>query len=179
MIEAKKQGKVHYGAAGTQRGGRVNFIGVGSSTKGNLGDEYYSQNTYNLDAYKKCIDKGIFPTHRGMKLSKDDKIRQHATQQLRTYWKLILKILKQGLDIDCKNYFKNEIESLKDMNEDGLVEIRENAIIVTKLGYDFAQFITESYLMFMTLQRKLIMSDYKPSKMQKKLKSNHNILKNL
>ena len=57
MIEAKKQGKVHYGAAGTQRGGRVNFVGVGSSTKGNLGDEYYSQNAYNLDVYKKCIDK--------------------------------------------------------------------------------------------------------------------------
>ena len=38
MVEAKKQGKVHYGASGTQRGGRVNFVGVGSSTKGNLGD---------------------------------------------------------------------------------------------------------------------------------------------
>ena len=31
------------------------------------------------------------------------------------------------------------------MNEDGLVEIRDNAIIVTKLGYDFAQFITNHF----------------------------------
>ena len=72
----KKKGNVHYGASGTQTGGRVNFVGVGSSTKGNLGDEYYSQSYYDLTTYKKCIDKGIFPTFRGMKLSKDDKIRQ-------------------------------------------------------------------------------------------------------
>ena len=145
MIEAKKQGKVHYGAAGTQRGGRVNFVGVGSSTKGNLGDEYYSQNAYSLDVYKKCIDKGIFPTHRGMKLSKDDKIRQHATQQLRTYWKIDYEDFKKRFGIDCKSYFKNEIESLSEMEKDGLVEIKENEIIVTKIGWDFAQFITNHF----------------------------------
>jgi len=145
MIEAKKQGKVHYGAAGTQRGGRVNFVGVGSSTKGNLGNEYYSQNTYSLDAYKKCIDRGIFPTHRGMKLTEDDKIRQHATQQLRTYWKIDYEDFKTRFGIDCKNYFKNEIESLSEMEKDGLVEIKDTEIIVTKLGYDFAQFITNHF----------------------------------
>ena len=115
MIEAKKQGKVHYGAAGTQRGGRGKFYRRWQFYKRKSGDEY-SQNTYNLDAYKKCIDKGIFPTHRGMKLSKDDKIRQYATQQLRTYWKIDFEDFKR-FGIDCKNYFKNEIESLKDMNE--------------------------------------------------------------
>ena len=56
------------------------------------------KNAYNLDVYKKCIDKGIFPTHRGMKLSEDDKIRQHATQQLsKRIGKLIIKILKKDL----------------------------------------------------------------------------------
>ena len=145
MIEAKKQGKVHYGAAGTQRGGRVNFVGVGSSTKGNLGDEYYSQNAYNLDVYKKCIDKGIFPTHRGMKLSEDDKIRQHATQQLRTYWKIDYQDFKKRFGIDCKRYFKNEIEILSELEKDGLVEINEKEIKVTKIGWDFAQFITNHF----------------------------------
>ena len=29
--------------------------------------------------------------------------------------------------------------------KDGLVEIRDNAIIVTKLGYDFTQFITNHF----------------------------------
>ena len=145
MVEAKEKGLVHYGASGTQRGGRVNFIGVGSSTKGNLGDEYYSQNLYNLDAYKKCIDKGIFPIHRGMKLSKDDKIRQHATQQIRTYWKIDFNDFKKRFGIDCKEYFSKEIKSLKEMEEDGLLEITDQEIIITKIGRDFAQFITNYF----------------------------------
>ena len=46
----------------------------------------------------KCLDKNIFPIFRGMKLSKDDKIRQHATQQLRTYWKIDFEDFKKILD---------------------------------------------------------------------------------
>ena len=145
MVEAKKRGEVHYGASGTQRGGRVNFVGVGSSTKGNLGNEYYSQNTYNLEVYKKCLDKNIFPTHRGMKLSEDDKIRQHATQQLRTYWKIDYDDFRERFGIEVKNYFSKEIEDLKEMESDGLIEITEKSIIVTKLGQDFAQFITNYF----------------------------------
>ena len=98
-----------------------------------------------LDVYKKCIDKGIFPTHRGMKLSEDDKIRQHATQQLRTYWKIDYEDFKTRFGIDCKSYFKNEIESLSEMEKDGLVEIKRKEIKVTKIGYDFAQFITNHF----------------------------------
>ena len=31
MVKESKKGKIHYGASGTQTGGRVNFVGVGSS----------------------------------------------------------------------------------------------------------------------------------------------------
>ena len=87
MTKAFKEGSAHYGASGHQTGGRVNFIAVGSSSKGNLGDDYYCQSYYDLSSYKKCLDKDQFPTFRGKKLSKDDKIRQHATQQFRSYFK--------------------------------------------------------------------------------------------
>ena len=145
MVQEKSKGNVHYAAAGTQTGGRVNFVGVGSSTKGNLGDEYYSQNHYNLKAYKKCIEKGVFPIFRGMKLSEDDKIRQHATQQLRTYWKIDYKDFERRFGIDCKKYFSKEIESLSEMIKDGLLTVSNDSIEVTKLGKDFAQFITNHF----------------------------------
>jgi len=145
MVKESKKGKIHYGASGTQTGGRVNFVGVGSSTKGNLGDEYYSQNFYDLPSYKKCIEKKLFPIFRGMKLSLDDKIRQHATQQLRTYWKIDYEDFRKRFNIDCKEYFSKEIESLKDMVEDGLVSISHTSVNITKIGQDFAQFITNRF----------------------------------
>ena len=145
MVAEAKKGKIHYGASGTQTGGRVNFVGVGSSTKGNLGDEHYSQNFYDISSYKKCLDNGLFPVFRGMKLSQDDKIRQHATQQLRTYWKIDYEDFKKRFDINCKEYFKKEIDSLDEMVKDGLVIVSNNCIEITNVGKDFAQFITNRF----------------------------------
>ena len=145
MVNELKKKRVHYAAAGTQTGGRVNFVGIGTSTKGNLGDDYYHQNHYDLKAYKKCLDNGLFPIFRGMKLSKDDKIRQHATQQLRTYWEINYEDFKKRFQIDCKEYFKKEIADLKEMEQDGLLKIFNDKIIITDLGKDFAQFITNRF----------------------------------
>ena len=145
IVKELKEKKVHYAAAGTQSGGRVNFVGVGTSTKGNLGDDYYHQNHYDLKAYKKCLGKGIFPIFRGMKLSKDDKIRQHATQQLRTYWKINYKEFNEMFGIDTKEYFKKEIASLQEMIKDGIVTTSDEAIKITDLGKDLAQFITNRF----------------------------------
>ena len=97
MTKAFNERSAWYAATGHQPGGRVNYVAVGSSSKVNLGDDYYAQNFYDIASYKKCLDKGKFPIFRGMKLSKDDAIRQHATQHIKSF-----------LGIDFK-YFKEEI----------------------------------------------------------------------
>ena len=142
---AFKEGTAHYGASGHQTGGKVNFIAVGSSSKSNLGDDYYAQNFYDLNSYKKCLDKGIFPTFRGMKLSKDDKIRQHATQQLRSYFKIDFKQFEINFKINPKEYFSKEIKYLDEMIKDGLVNVTNNGIEMTELGRDFSQNISNVF----------------------------------
>jgi len=81
MTKAFSGGDAHYGAAGHQPSGLVNFIAVGSSSMSNLGDEYYAQNFYDIDSYSKAIAKKEFATFRGMKLSDDDRLRQFVTQK--------------------------------------------------------------------------------------------------
>jgi len=145
MTKAFREGTAHYGASGHQTGGRVNFVAVGSSSKSNLGDDYYAQNFYDLKSYKKCLDKGEFPTFRGMKLSRDDKIRQHATQQLRSYFRIDFKQFERNLKINPKEYFGKEIEYLGEMIEDGLVILSNDGIEMTELGRDFSQNITNVF----------------------------------
>tara|TARA_Y100000590_G_scaffold470490_1_gene665681 strand:+ start:9219 stop:10679 length:1461 start_codon:yes stop_codon:yes gene_type:complete len=139
MTKAFKEGTAHYGASGHQTGGRVNFVAVGSSSKGNLGNDYYSQSFYDLPSYKKCIDNGKFPTFRGMKLTKDDKIRQHATQQLRSYFKIDFKQFENLFKINPKEYFSVEIEYMKEMIKDGLIIITDGSIEMTEIGREFSQ----------------------------------------
>lgn len=141
MTKAFNEGEAHYGAAGHQTGGRVNFIAVGSSSMSNLGNDYYFQNFYDLPSYRKALDKGVLPIFRGKKLSTDDKIRQHATQQIRSYFKLDYKNFKDQFDIDFQNYFSKEIAYLDNMIKDGLVEVSNNHILLTELGRDFTQVI--------------------------------------
>ena len=105
MTKAFEEGTAHYGASGHQTGGRVNFIAVGSSSMSNLGNDYYAQNFYDLLSYKKSLDNGKFPTFRGMKLSNDDKIRQHATQQFRSYFGINFKNFEKNFYIDVKVIF--------------------------------------------------------------------------
>jgi oxygen-independent coproporphyrinogen-3 oxidase len=145
MTKAFREGTAHYGASGHQTGGRVNFVAVGSSAKGNLGDDYYSQSYYDLPSYKRCLDKREFPTFRGMKLSKDDKIRQHVTQQFRSYFKIDFKQFKRNFKINFEEYFSKEIEYLGEMIKDGLVTVSNDGIKMTELGRDFSQNISNVF----------------------------------
>jgi oxygen-independent coproporphyrinogen-3 oxidase len=104
-----------------------------------LGDDYYAQNFYDLNSYKKSLDKGMFPTFRGMKLSKDDKIRQHATQQLRSYFKIDFKQFEKYFKINTKEYFSEEIEYMGEMIKDGLITLSNDNIEMTEIGREFSQ----------------------------------------
>tara|TARA_B100000886_G_C20214726_1_gene403892 strand:- start:26 stop:685 length:660 start_codon:yes stop_codon:yes gene_type:complete len=139
MTKAFEEGNAHYGASGHQPGGRVNFIAVGSSSMSNLGNDYYVQNFYDIPSYKKALDQNQLPSFRGMRLNEDDKIRQHATQQIRSYFKIDYKNFRDQFGIDVKEYFKGEIDFMKDMHEDGLVEFTDEGIFLTDIGRDFTQ----------------------------------------
>ena len=139
MTKAYQAGEAHYGASGHQPGGRVNFIAVGSSSMSNLGNDYYVQNFYDISSYKKALDKNLLPSFRGMKLSEDDKIRQHATQQIRSYFKIDFKNFKKQFNINFREYFSKEIKYLNDFAKDGLVEILDNSILLNEIGRDFVQ----------------------------------------
>ena len=139
MTKAYEDGEAHYGASGHQPGGRANFIAVGSSSMSNLGNDYYVQNFYDIPSYQKALDKGLLPSFRGMKLSNDDKIRQHATQQIRSYFKIDFKNFKEQFNINFLGYFSEEIKLLDNLTKDGLVEISEKNILITEIGKDFVQ----------------------------------------
>jgi len=145
MTKAFEDGTAHYGASGHQTGGPVNFIAVGSSATSNLGDDYYFQNFYDIVSYKKFLDQGKLPTFRGMKLSKDDQIRQHVTQQLRSYFKIDFKNFEKKFAIDIKEYFSKEIEYLDGMIKDGLVIVSDEGVEMTLLGRDFSQNISNVF----------------------------------
>jgi len=134
-----------YASLGTQTGAATNFVSIGSSGSGCLGEEYYSQNTYEQASYRKRIDEGKFPVFRGMKLTEDDKIRRHVIQFIRTYFKLNFSEVEKIFKIDFKKYFINELGLFDEFVKDQLVVISDNEMTVTGLGTNFTSQITNVF----------------------------------
>ena len=80
-----------------------------------------------------------------MKLSLDDQIRQHATQQFKSYLRMDFKPFEEKFKINPKEYFSEEIRYLDEMIEDGLVKVTESSIELTSLGQDFSQNISNVF----------------------------------
>ena len=80
-----------------------------------------------------------------MKLSKDDQIRQEATQQFKSYLRMDFKQFEEKFKINPKEYFSKEIEYLDEMIKDGLVIVSDDGIELTELGKDFSQNISNVF----------------------------------
>ena len=145
IAKAMKEKKALFNSLGTQKGAATNFVAIGSSGQGVLGSEYYSQNFYSLNEYKKCIDQGILPIYRGAKLSDDDKIVRHLMNDIRTYFEVDFETYKMKFKIDFKEYFSKEINFLSEFVNDNLVIILDSSLKVTELGTNFTHQIANVF----------------------------------
>ena len=137
LIKAMNDEKALYNSLGTQTGDVTNFIAIGSSGNGCLGNDYYFQNYYEQNKYRECIKNGDLPTFRGIKLNSDDKIRRNILQFLKTYYYIDKQSIEKKFNIDFKEYFEKEIQLIKNFENDGLVINEGSKIKITNIGVHF------------------------------------------
>ena len=133
-----KNKKAVYNSLGTQKGEATNFIAVGSSAHGVLNDDFYFQNYYEQNLYRKSLEENRLPIYRGLRLSKDDAIRRDIIRHIRTFFNVEFKYFEEKYKESFKNYFQEEIFKLKSYENDGLLKLSEENIIISPLGQHFA-----------------------------------------
>jgi len=102
----------------------------------------YAQSTHDLKAYYAALEKGELPTERGFSCSDDDRRRRDVITNLMCNFHV-------DLGQDGPSYFGKELERLRPMAEDHLVELSGPEITVTKLGRFFVRniaMIFDAYL---------------------------------
>jgi len=137
VAKAMKEGKMHWNALGVTAGRYVSVIGVGVHSYSTIGDNYF-QNVYAVPEYQQALAQGLFPIFRGHELSQDDLIRRDVIQTLRSFFSLDFRSIETRHVIDFEKYFLEEFVELGSFIADGLVEIRDRAIIITEKGHQFA-----------------------------------------
>lgn len=139
MYTAFKNGQLHRNFMGYSASRTQLMIGLGVSS---IGDSWYGfgQNEKNLEDYYKRIDQNELPVFRGHMLTAEDLvIRKHILNLMccfTTSW------------ADRADYFAElpeVLQSLKEMESDGLLEFGSNSLTVTGQGKAFVRNICMAF----------------------------------
>ncbi len=115
----------------TRGGADIYAFGMSSISQA---DGFYWQNHKELPDYYAALDASKLPLHRGYIMTAEDSIRRVAIMRLMCDLGLDYGAMSQLLGLDFKDHFAPEIESLDDMEADGLLVKTPHGILVTDLG---------------------------------------------
>ncbi len=109
----------------------------------------YVQNEKNVKRYQERVAAGQLPVERGLRLTRDDKIRRDAITRVMCDLGLDKAAFEAAWDIRFDDYFAEALAELPPLAADGFVRMEADAIHVTELGRLFLRNIAmcfDSYL---------------------------------
>lgn len=133
LAQAQQQGGLQRNFQGYSTHAECDMLGLGVSSIGQV-DGMFIQNQRDIDAYYAAIDEGHLPVMRGWEMSDDDKLRAHIIQELMCNFRLNLTAIEAQIGQPFKERFASEWQELLSLAEAGLVELTQDAIIVTERG---------------------------------------------
>lgn len=134
LAVAKRQGRLHRNFQGYSTQPDCDLIALGVSAIGRIGATY-SQNAKTLEDYYDALDQGRLPIVRGLAVSRDDLVRRSVIMALMCQGELLFESIELGHLIDFRSYFARELESLKELEDQGLVVVDDTGVHVTATGW--------------------------------------------
>ncbi len=138
LAVAKRQGRLHRNFQGYSTQPDCDLIALGVSAIGHVGATF-SQNVKTLDAYYDLLNQGRLPVERGLAASRDDLVRRTVIMALMCQGHVLFESVDVAHLVDFKTYFAAELQSLADMQAQGLVAVDDAGIQVTELGWFFVR----------------------------------------
>ena len=113
--------------------GNTDIYSFGISSISQAADAYW-QNFKEIDVYSECVSRGEAPIERGYVLTPDDIVRRRTIMRLMCDLELDFASLSEQTGVNVPEYFANEIASLADLEEDGLVQRSAVGLKITNQG---------------------------------------------
>jgi len=115
----------------TRGGADIYAFGMSSISQA---EGFYWQNHKELPEYYSALDAGKLPVHRGYLMTEEDKLRRVTIMRLMCDLGLDYEAMSKLLGLDFKRHFAHELDSLEDMEADGLLIRTPEGVAVTDLG---------------------------------------------
>ena len=130
---AQANGTLYRNFQGYSTHADCDLVAMGITSIGKVGDTY-AQNVKTLEEYYERLDAGRLAVFRGIELDADDVLRREVITQLICHFKLNFDAIEKRFGIDFKEYFALELQELRAMEQDGLLELNASAIQVLPVG---------------------------------------------
>ena len=130
---AQKERKLYRNFQGYSTNSDCDLVALGITSIGKVADSY-SQNIKTIKEYTEVVNSDHLPVFRGIALSEDDILRREVINQLICHFELNFKEIENAFSIKFSDYFSDELEQIKDMQADSLLELTKDKISVLPEG---------------------------------------------
>lgn len=133
LLRAMDRGELQRNFQGYSTHGEADLYGFGMSAISQAG-AYYWQNEKDLDRYYESLERGTTPWKRILHLDRDDRIRRDVIMRIMCGRKVDFEDIEKRWQVDFASYFREELECLEEMSEDGLLKNVSKGIAITETG---------------------------------------------
>jgi oxygen-independent coproporphyrinogen-3 oxidase len=133
LAVSQRESKLYRNFQGYSTHSDCDLIGLGITSIGRIADSYI-QNVKDLETYDSLIAQQKLPVFKGLILNADDKLRRAVITQLICHFCLDFSSIEDKYNIGFNEYFASELQSLKTMEQDGLLVLSAKKIDVLPAG---------------------------------------------
>jgi oxygen-independent coproporphyrinogen-3 oxidase len=133
LAVAQRQGRLRRDLRGYSSGQDCDVLGFGPAAISRIGPAY-SRNHVDAGAWHAALDGDMLPVGAGVVLTTDDVLRRTIIGVLMCQFLLSIDSIEAAYLLDFRAHFARELEELKDLEDDGIVEITSAWIAVTPKG---------------------------------------------
>lgn len=130
---AQMEKKLHRNFQGYATHGNCDMFSFGVSSIAAFGDRFI-QNHKSIEQYYAPLSNNELPLNKGIALSHDDKIRQAVIAELICHFELDYATIGDRFGIEFTQYFADELNDLKLLEDDGLLSMSTNGLKVHNAG---------------------------------------------
>jgi oxygen-independent coproporphyrinogen III oxidase len=141
---ALERGGLHRNFMGYSTRADAHQLGFGVSAISYVAGNYF-QNEKELADYDTAIRHGGLATHRGFLLDRDDAIRRDLITRIMCHGSVNISEFEKKWELEFRNYFTGSFDALISMSEDGLLEIKPEALKIRGEGFLFLRNVAMAF----------------------------------
>ena len=148
LARADRDGTLHRNFMGYTVQAGADLLGLGVTSIGDVNGTLV-QNELKLSRYGQAVRAGRLPVRRGFVRSSGDRLRERVISDLMCRHRVVKAEIEQAFGIDFDVDFRDELDELEPLQDDGLVQLSHDRVSVTPRGRPFvrnAAMVFDAYL---------------------------------